>query len=84
MPGEVIRRAREILASVEKTATAVRAAGSESKEAAKEKEQKEDDRISLDDCLREQVLEELRNTDLNTLSPFECMQLLFDWKKRLP
>ena len=84
LPGDVIRRAREILASVEKTATAVRATGSESKGAAKEKEQKEDDRISLDDCLREQVLEELRNTDLNTLSPFECMQLLFDWKKRLP
>ena len=84
LPGDVIRRAREILASVEKTATAVRAMGSESKGAAKEKEQKEDDRISLDDCLREQVLEELRNTDLNTLSPFECMQLLFDWKKRLP
>ncbi len=84
LPGDVIRRAREILASVEKTATAVRATGSESKGAAKEKGQKEDDRISLDDCLREQVLEELRNTDLNTLSPFECMQLLFDWKKRLP
>jgi hypothetical protein len=29
-----------------------------------------------------QLMEELRQVDLNTLSPFECMTLMFEWKKR--
>ena len=29
------------------------------------------------------VIEELRNTDINTLSPYEAMTFLFDLKKRL-
>ena len=37
----------------------------------------------FDDCMNEQVIDEIKKVDLNTLSPYECMSLLFDWKKRL-
>ena len=38
---------------------------------------------TLDDYVGDQVLEELRAVDLNTLSPYEAMSFLFDLKKRL-
>lgn len=75
LPGEVIRRAKEVLAEVESTARALRAA---------EKPEKEDsDALTIGDFVNEQVLETLRNTDINTLSPFEALSFLFDLKKRL-
>ena len=43
----------------------------------------EDDLISIDDMVNEQVIEELRGIDINTLSPYEAMSFLFDLKKRL-
>ncbi len=76
LPNEVIKRAKEVLASVEKTARAVGVAE------VKEKEQ-DDTLITLDDCINEQIINELKAADLNTLSPFECMSFLFDLKKRL-
>ena len=78
LPGEVIRRAREILASVEETARAVGSA------AAKEQPPRPDDgALTVDDCIHEQIINELKAVDINTLSPFECMSFLFDLKKRL-
>ena len=77
LPNEVVKRAREVLASVEATAKAVSASD------APAKEKPDDGAISLDDCMEQSVLDDLRNTDLNTLSPFECMSFLFDLKKRL-
>ncbi|MBQ9773927.1 MAG: DNA mismatch repair protein MutS [Clostridia bacterium] len=82
LPNEVIKRAREVLASVEATSKAV----SESDTGAKGKKSQEpvdDSLISIDDCVNEQVIAELKAVDLNTLSPFECMSFLFDLKKRL-
>ena len=83
LPNEVIKRAREILASVEATSKAI----SESTEGGigrkKKTEEKDDSLISFDDCINEQVIAELKAVDLNTLSPFECMSFLFDLKKRL-
>ena len=83
LPNEVIKRAKEILASVESTSKAI----SESVEggigAKKKAEEKDDSLISFDDCINEQVIAELKAVDLNTLSPFECMSFLFDLKKRL-
>jgi len=77
LPNEVIKRAKEILASVEASAKSI----SLSK---REKEVKEeDDAITMDDCINEQVINELKAVDINTLSPFECMSFLFDLKKRL-
>ena len=80
LPSEVIKRAREVLAQVEQSSKAVRdavdAIGGGTKKPA------DDSVISMDDMLGNQLMEELRQVDLNTLSPFECMTLMFEWKKR--
>ena len=79
LPSEVIKRAREVLAQVEESSKAVRDAvdtvGGTKKPA-------EEGLITMDDMLGNQLMEELRQVDLNTLSPFECMTLMFEWKKR--
>ena len=77
IPNEVIKRAKEVLASVESTARALQAP------TAKKEEKPDDGMISFDDCINDQVIEELRAVDLNTLSPYEAMSFLFTLKKRL-
>lgn len=82
LPNEVIKRAREVLASIEETSRAVSESDTGGK--GKKKVPVEDDTlITIDDCVNEQVIAELKAADLNTLSPFECMSFLFDLKKRL-
>ena len=75
LPNDVIKRAKEVLKSVEHTARAL----SESNVA----EERDESLITFDDCVNEQVIEELKAVDLNTLSPYEAMSFLFDLKKRL-
>lgn len=83
LPNEVIRRAREVLASVETVSRAaaegVDIGGKQISKTAAE----DPDSITLDDCIHEQVIADLKAVDLNALSPFECMSFLFDLKKRL-
>ena len=79
LPNEVIKRAREVLASVEATSRAI-SAGDDTRT---KKKPVDDGTISMEDCINEQVIEELKAVDINTLSPFECMSFLFDLKKRL-
>ncbi len=76
IPNEVIRRAKEVLASVEKTAKAISTSDSVP-------EEKDDSLISIDDYIGEQVIEELKAVDINTLSPYEAMSFLFNLQKRL-
>ncbi len=76
IPNEVIRRAKEVLASVEKTAKAISTSD-------KAPEEKDDSLISMDDFIGEQVIEELKAVDINTLSPYEAMSFLFNLQKRL-
>ena len=76
LPSEVIKRAKEVLASVEATAKAVSEADTKPIE-------KDDTLISFDDCINEQVIEELKAIDINTLSPYEAMSFLFGLQKRL-
>ena len=78
LPNEVIKRAREVLATVEQSSRAVRDAVDPTVEA----KPTDDSVISMDDVLNEQLIEEIRSVDLNTLSPYECMTLMFEWKKR--
>ncbi len=77
LPNEVIRRAKEVLAQVEQTAKALQTPNAEAQAP------KDDSLITMEDCVNEQVVEELRRVDLNTLSPYEAMNFLFDLKKRL-
>ena len=81
LPNEVIKRAREVLAHVEESSKAVRDAVDASGTGSK-KPVADDGAITMDDMLDQQLIEELRQVDLNTLSPFECMSLMFEWKKR--
>ena len=76
VPNEVIKRAKEVLASVEASAKAI--SFSE-----KPEEVKDDSLITIDDCLESQVIEELKAVDINTLSPYEAMSFLFGLQKRL-
>ena len=78
LPNEVIKRAKEVLASVEESAKNIRLTDREEKAV-----ERDETLISFDDLVGEQVIEEIKNTDINTLSPYECMSLVFDWKKRL-
>lgn len=78
LPNEVIKRAKEILSNVEASAKSLSLT-----EQTAQKTPEDDGMISFDDCINDQIIEEIRNTDINTLSPYECMSLLFDWKKRL-
>ena len=75
LPNEVVKRAREVLSSIEQAAAPA---------PAQSKGQAHDDgAISLDDLVREQVAEELKAVDINTLSPYEAMSFLFELQKRL-
>ena len=76
IPNEVIKRAREVLASVERTAKAIGESNAPQKEV-------DDSLISIDDFVNEQVIEELRAVDINMLSPYEAMSFLFNLQKRL-
>ena len=78
VPNEVIRRAKEILRTVEASARALSLSGD-----LPDEEEKDDTLITLDDCVSDAVIDELKKVDLNTLSPLECMTLLFDLQKRL-
>ncbi len=81
LPNEVIKRAREVLASVEATSRAV--SDSTVGNAPQKTASADDSLITLDDCINDQVIAALKAADLNTLSPFECMSFLFDLKKQL-
>ena len=80
LPNEVIRRAKEVLAVVEASAADLKTGGDVKVPARKEED---DGMITMQDCINDQVLEELKAADLNTLSPLEAMNLLFGLQKRL-
>ena len=77
VPNEVIRRAKEVLATVEATARELSAPD------ITRVAPKDDAVITLDDCFGAEVLDMLRAVDINTLSPYEAMSFLFDLKRRL-
>ena len=77
IPNEVIKRAREILAVVEKSAKNLVVTDRDVLP------DQNENQISMEDCLEEQIIGELRATDINTMSPLEALTFLFDLKKRL-
>ena len=78
LPNEVIKRAKEILATVEESAKNIKLTDREEK-----KVEKDESLITFDDCINDQIIEDLKKADINMLSPYECMTFLFDLKKRL-
>ena len=73
IPNEVISRAKVILAETEARARAMN-----------DKEVEIDDiEITLDDCINDSVIDDIRAADLNNMSPFEAMSLLNELQKKL-
>ncbi len=76
VPVEVTRRAKEILAELESDAP--RKGEKRSAETAPDS-----DTISMLSSVSDEVAEAIRATDINTLTPIEAMNLIFEWKKEL-
>ncbi|MBR2328103.1 MAG: DNA mismatch repair protein MutS [Clostridia bacterium] len=76
IPKDVISRAKDILSELE--------SGEQAAPAKRTLTLKEDEpQFSFEDMAENEVLERLRNADLNVLTPIECMNLLFELKKEL-
>ena len=76
IPNEVIKRAKEILAVVENSARSLTLSGNENVGT-------DDSLITFEECIEEQIIQELRAVDINAISPMEALTLLYDLKKRL-
>ena len=77
VPEQVIRRAREVLKAAENQ-TPVKPAKPARKAAAEESEQ-----FSFMDMAESEVTRILRETDLNTITPLEALNLLFTLRKKV-
>ena len=74
VPSRVIDRAKDILEELEAQGGPVHTPAPAARA---------DDQISLTDMGAQEVAEKLRHVDVNTLTPIEAMNLLFELKKRL-
>ena len=68
----------EILSVVERTSRSLKTSDKDVKAA-----EKDESLITMDDFIEEQVIEELKAIDLNAISPYEAMSLLYNLQKRL-
>ena len=73
IPNEIIKRAREVLAAIE--------SDSEISLPQKEKNSQGDDNMSIDDYLSFEIAERIRSTDIDTLTPIEALNLIYELKK---
>ncbi len=72
VPEAVVNRAKQILASlVENSVNPM------------PKAKKEDDNISFDSICEQRVVERIRTLDINTLTPYEAISVLYELKKEL-
>ena len=78
LPNEVIKRAREVLAAIERSSKSLTTS-----EAKAPSEPYDDMLINIDDIVNDQVIAELRSIDINTLSPYEAMSFLYNLQKRV-
>ena len=76
LPNEVIKRAKEILATVEKTSRSLTTSESAKLEEA-------EDLITFEDLTEKSIIEDLKKVDVNTMTPVEAMNLLFELKNRI-
>ena len=76
VPGEITRRAKEILAGLE-------AEGKTSSAPSRKHENRDDDALAIPmtDAIADELREKVAACDLNTMTPIEAMNLIFEWKK---
>lgn len=73
VPGTVVTRAKQILASLDGAKNPAKPN--------KSKKQEDENNISFEDIAADSVKEKLKSTDLNTLTPYEALALLYELKK---
>ncbi len=78
VPNEVTKRAKEVLSSIEADETPRVSVKREEKPKAPESEM-----LSFESFAQEQVAQRLKKTDINTISPLEALNLIFELKKML-
>jgi DNA mismatch repair protein MutS len=76
LPNEVIKRAKEILATVENTSRTLTTSNSN---VAEEMETL----ITFEDITEKSVIEDIKKIDINSMTPVEAMNLLFELNNRL-
>lgn len=76
LPNEVIKRAKEVLATVEKTSRSLTTSNSNIVE---EKESL----ITFEEITEKSVIEDIKKADVNSMTPVEAMNLLFELNNRL-
>ena len=74
VPDSVIKRAKTVLKTLE---------GDTAPRSANKKPAEESDQISLQDMGGAEIAARLQSTDLNTLTPLEALNLLFELKKKI-
>ena len=72
VPGEVVNRAKKILKELESASPAPERARAE---------EREDDNISFADITGQRIIDKLKDTDINTITPIEAMSLLYELKR---
>ncbi|MBQ7257465.1 MAG: DNA mismatch repair protein MutS [Abditibacteriota bacterium] len=72
LPGNVIRRAKDVLRQFEDNDTTVHINA-----------KTEEFQLSLFDIVPDPVLEEIKKLDLNTISPLEALNYIYNWQKKL-
>ncbi len=75
VPSAVVKRAREVLAELEK--------GDLPRKAPARKEQVEPDNVTIDDYMHSEVLNKLKMADIESLTPLEALIFLSELKKML-
>ena len=76
LPNEVIRRAKEILATVEQTSRTLTTSNSNFADEV-------ENLITFEDITEKSVIEDIKKIDINTMTPVEAMNLLFELNNRL-
>ncbi len=81
VPSSIVKRAKEILESLEAQSDV----GAQKPEVPRSAEASDGAlfNMSLLDISKDEVCEKIKKTDLNTLTPIEAMNLIFEWKKEL-
>lgn len=75
VPGEIVKRAKEILAKIESE--------SEKPQTHKKNADRGLESFSIDDYIEKEIAEKLRKTDVETLTPIEALNLVWELKKML-
>lgn len=80
VPSEITKRAKDILRDLEENRVV-----SPAKKRAAMKDTGDDGVVSMsfEDIVSDEIKEGLRNTDINTLTPIEALNLIYEWKKLL-